>query len=413
MRKLRLLTLFVVLGLVVTGAGAALARQTTEITLMGWSSSTEENDALMAQVAAFEAANPDISVNVNLVPDFDTTIQAAFASGDYPNVFYVDSSKLPDWADAGVLASGEGKIENLDDQYPELLAAFNYKGTQYCPPKDSSIMALQYNKDMFDAAGIDYPTADWTWDDLRAAAEQLTGETPDGKKVLGLVTPPNFERWLPFLYQAGGSVLNADWTEVALDSDEARAALDFYIGMVTDGIAGPPSVVDAGWGGEAFGQGRVAMAMEGNWVITYLLDQFPDLNWGVTVLPMHPDGGQATMVFTVCYGVAADNDHPDESWKLVNFLTGPEGSRLVAEIGFGVIPPAMSAADTWLQAIGPEIGQGFLDGAAYAHKWQFPVGFQEVFDTFNADLQLAFEGQYLVDDVIIDTAGVAEEVLAR
>jgi multiple sugar transport system substrate-binding protein len=413
MRKIQLLTLVVLLALVVSGAGAALARQSTEITLMGWSSSTLENDALMNQVAAFEAANPDIKVNVNLVPDFDTTIQAAFASGDYPNVFYVDSSKLPDWAEAGVLASGEGKIENLDDHYESLLAAFTYKDTLYCPPKDFSLMALQYNKDMFDAAGLDYPTADWTWDDLRAASEALTGQTADGKKVLGLVTPPNFERWLPFLYQAGGSVLNADWTEVTLDSDQAREALDFYVGMVTDGIAGPPSMVDAGWGGEAFGQGRVAMAMEGNWVISYLLDQFPDLSWGVTTLPKHPSGGEATMVFTVCYGVASDNKSPDQSWKLVNFLTGPEGSKLVAEQGFGVIPPAKSAADTWLAAIGPEYGQGFLDGAPNAHKWQFPVGFGEVFDTFNADLQLAFEGQYIADDVIVDTAGVAEEVLAR
>jgi multiple sugar transport system substrate-binding protein len=401
------------LGLVISGAGAAMARQGAEITLMGWSSSTEENDALMAQVDAFMAANPDIKVNVNLVPEYDTTIQAAFASGDSPNVFYVDSSKLPDWAEAGVLASGEGMIENVDDHYESLLAAFTYDGTVYCPPKDFSIMALQYNKDMFDAAGLDYPTADWTWDDLRAAAEQLTGETEDGQKVLGLVTPPNFERWLPFLYQAGGSVLNEDETEVTLDSDQAREALDFYVGMATDGIAGPPTMVDAGWGGEAFGQGRVAMAMEGNWVISYLLTQFPDLNWGVTVLPKHPDSGQATMVFTVCYGVASDNDNPDESWKLVNFLTGPEGSMLVAEKGFGVIPPARSAADAWLQAIGPDYGQGFLDGADYAHKWQFPVGFQDVFDTFNADLQLAFEGQSTVDDVITDTVGVAEEVLAR
>ena len=57
--------------------------------------------------------------------------------------------------------------------------------------------------------------------------------------MLGLVTPPNFERWLPFLYQAGGSVLNDDWTEVTLDSDEAREALDFYVGMVKDGIRWP------------------------------------------------------------------------------------------------------------------------------------------------------------------------------
>jgi multiple sugar transport system substrate-binding protein len=413
MRKLQVLTVLVMLALVISGAGAALARQETEITLMGWSSSTAENDALMAQVAAFEAANPGIKVNVNLVPDFNTTIQAAFASGDYPNVFYVDSSRLPDWAEAGVLASGEGMIENLDDHYPSLLEAFTYDGTLYCPPKDFSIMALQYNKDLFDAAGLDYPTPEWTWDDLYTAAEALSGENAEGQTVLGLVTPPNFERWLPFLYQAGGAVLNDDWSEVSLDSDEAREALEFYVGMVTDGIAGTPSMVDAGWGGEAFGQGRVAMAMEGNWVITYLLDQFPDLNWGVTALPMHPDGGQATMVFTVCYGVATDNDNPDESWKLVNFLTGPEGSALVASEGFGVIPPSVSAADAWLEAIGPEYGEGFLMGADYAHKWQFPVGFQEVFDTFNAGLQLAFDEQSLPEDVIIDTAGVAEEVLAR
>lgn len=413
MRKTYLITLVVLAALVISGASATLARQQVEITLMGWSSSTEENDALMAQVDAFMATNPDIAVNVNLVPSYDETIQAAFASGDSPNVFYVDSSKLPDWADAGVLASGEGMIENLDDHYTSLLEAFTYDGTLYCPPKDSSIMALQYNKDMFDAAGLDYPEASWTWDDLRAAAEALTGETADGAKVLGLVTPPNFERWLPFLYQAGGSVLNEDWTEVTFDSDEAREALEFYVGMVTDGIAGPPSMVDAGWGGEAFGQGRVAMAMEGNWVIAYLRDQFPDLDWGTAVLPMHPDGGRASMVFTVCYGVASDNDYAEQSWKLVNFLTGPEGSQMVAEEGFGVIPPAMSAAETWLAAIGPEIGQAFLDGAEYAHKWQFPVGFQEVFDTFNADLQLAFEEQVLVDDVIINTTGVVEEVLSR
>ncbi len=413
MRKAHLLTLVVLAALLVSGASATLARQGAEITLMGWSSSTEENDALMAQVDAFMAANPDITVNVTLVPSFDETIQAAFASGDPPNVFYVDSSKLPDWAEAGVLASGEGMIENLDDHYPSLLEAFTYNDTLYCPPKDSSIMALQYNKAMFDAAGIAYPDDTWTWDDLRAAAEALTGETADGQKVLGLVTPPNIERWLPFLYQAGGSVLSEDWTEVTLDSDEAREALDFYVGMVVDGFAGPPSMVDAGWGGEAFAQGRVAMAMEGNWVISYLREQFPDLEWGNAVLPMHPDGGRASMVFTVCYGVAADNDNPDESWQLVNFLTGPDGSAMVAQEGFGVIPPAMSAAETWLEAIGPEIGQAFLDGAEYAHKWQFPVGFQEVFDTFNADLQLAFDEQVLVEDVIINAAGVAEEVLAR
>ncbi len=409
MRKL--IAFALILGFVLSALPAG-AQDTVDITLMGWSSSTAENDALMAMVDAFMEANPDINVDVQLVPEYDTTIQAAFASGDPPNVFYVDSSKLPDWAEAGVLAPGNDLIEDQDDIYPSLVDAFTYNGDFYCPPKDFSVMALQYNKDMFDAAGLDYPTPDWTWDDLRAAAEALTGEDEEGNQVLGLVTPPNFERWLPFLYQAGGSVLNEDWTEVTLDSDEAREALEFYVNLVLDGYAGPPSMVDAGWGGEAFGQGRVAMAMEGNWVIQYLLDQFPDLNWGVSELPTHPDGTRATMVFTVCYGVAAENQHPDESWRLVNFLTGREGAMMVAEAGFGVMPARMSAADAWLEARGEEF-EPFVAGAEYAHKWQFPVGFGDVFDTFNADLQQAFLGDLLPEDVILDTVEVAEEVLAR
>jgi multiple sugar transport system substrate-binding protein len=413
MRKLHWLTLFVLVALVLTSAHAATAnaRRSTYLTLMGWSSSTEENNALQNMVNEFMKANPDIVVNLNLVPDFNTTIQAAFASGDSPNVFYVDSSKLPDWAEAGVLAVGGDKIVDQEDIYPSLLQVFTYKGQLYCPPKDFSTMTLQYNKDLFDAAGLAYPTADWTWDDLKAAAQKLTGQTADGKKVLGLVTPPNFERWLPFLYQAGGSVLSDDWTKSTFDSDQTRAALEMYVGLVTDGYAGPPSAVDAGWGGEAFANGRVAMAMEGNWVITYLLNQFPDLKWGVAELPKGP-AGQASMAFTVCYGVAADNKNPDESWTLVNYLTGKEGAQLVATQGFGVMPARISAASAWLGSMGQEY-EPFVKSADYSHKWQFPVGFQDAVDTFNADLQNAFQGSATVDDIISDTNSVIEEVLSR
>lgn len=412
MHKARWLVLVVVLALVISGAGAALARQETSLRLMGWSSSPAEDAALRAMVDAFMEQNPDINVQIDLVPEYDTTIQAQFASGDAPNVFYIDGSKLPDWAEAGVVAPAGDNIVEPDDIYPSLLEVFTYEGELYCPPKDFSTMALQYNIDMFDEAGLDYPTPDWTWDDLRAAAEALTGEDEQGNTVVGLITPPNLERWLPFLYQAGGSILNEDWSEVTFDSEEAREALEFYVGMVQDGIAGPPSAVDAGWGGEAFGNGRAAMAMEGNWVIQALQEQYPDINWSVTELPTHPDGTRATMAFTVCYGVAANNDHPEESWELVNFLTGPEGAMMVAESGFGVMPARQSAQDAWLAARGEEF-EPFVAGVEYAYPWQLPVGFGDVIDTFNEGLQLAFTGQSTVDDVIFETALAAEEVLER
>jgi len=407
MSKKRSIVLLMIVALLLSSIAAITnAQDNVTITLMGGSSGTAENDALQAMVDAFEAANPNVTVDVQLLPDFNTVLQAAFASGEPPNVFYVDSSNLPDLVEAGAIAPAGDNLTDLEGVYPSLLDVFTINGELYCPPKDFSTLALQYNKDMFDEASLDYPTADWTWEDLRAAAEALT--TDDH---VGLVVPPELERWMAFMYQAGGSILNDDNTEMTFNSEEVKAALDFYVGMVEDGIAAPPSDLDAGWGGEAFGKGNAAMGLEGNWVIQYLLDTYPDLNWGVAELPAGP-AGKATMAFTVCYGVAAANEHPEESWALVNFLTGEEGAMMVAEAGFGVMPARSSAAETWLAARGVEY-QAFVAGADYAHRWQLPPGFNEFKDAFNNTMKEVMGGNLTTEELVEDTVEVGEEVLSR
>lgn len=409
MRTHRFFMAVLALLLVLAMSVPALAQDQVNLVLAGWSSSDAENKALQDAVNAFMAANPGIKVELSLSPDYVTTMQTSFASGDYPEVFYVDSSKLPDWAEAGVVAPAGDNIEDMDDIYPSLIEVFTYKDTLYCAPKDFSTMTLQYNKALFDAAGVEYPTAEWTWDDLRAAAEKLTGQNADGQAVLGLVTPPNFERWLPFLYQAGGTLFD-DSGALTLDTPEALQAIELYVGLVEDGLAGPPSAVDAGWGGEAFGNGRVAMAMEGNWVINYLKEQFPDLEWGVAPLPAGP-AGQATMAFTVCYGVsaAAEGAEAEAAWKLANFLTGKDGAKMVADTSFGVMPGRASAAEAWISRFGEEM-QAFVSGADYAHKWQLPVGSQPFIDAFNDALQQAFSGQLLPEDVLTEAQSVGDEI---
>ena len=416
MSKYRFLSLALVLALLLSFSGLAIAQEEVHLTLAGWSSNPAEDAALQAALDQFMEENPGVTIEFIPSPDHNLTMQTAFASGDYAEVFYIDSSRLPDWVAAGVVAPAEDNIEAVEGFYPSLIEVFTIDGTLYCPPKDFSTMALQYNRDLFDSAGVEYPTADWTWDDMRAAAAAISEANPD---VVGLVTPPNLERWLPFLYQAGGALFDEEGN-FTFDSDETRQALDLYVGMVNEGIAGPPSAVDAGWGGEAFGEGRAAMAMEGNWVIQFLLENYPELNWGVVELPAGP-AGEATMAFTVCYGVAADNDHPEESWALVNFLTGAEGAQFVAESSFGPMPTRTEAADLYLETWGPrsegtnfnpEDLQAFVTGADYAQRWQLPVGFQQFTDAFNAALQQGFDGQVAVDDIIFEANLVAEELLA-
>src|SRR5690606_32793599 len=143
--------------------------------------------------------------------------------------------------------------------------------------------------------------------------------------VSGLVLPPDFARFIAFLYQAGGSVANEDYTEVTINSEEALTALNFYVHLVLDGAAATPADLDSGWAGEAFGKGTAAMAVEGNWIVPFLQDTYPDTEWDVVPLPAGP-AGQATMAFTVCYGVPAaiSDERKEAAFELVNFLTGPE-----------------------------------------------------------------------------------------
>lgn len=386
--------------------GVVSAQDQVTIQLAGWSSSDAENAALEAMVAAFEEQNPNIDVEVIFAPEYETFMQTGFASGAYPNVFYVDSFRLQDWASAGVLEPYGDSITDADDVYESLRNVFTYDGNLYCAPKDFSTLALVYNTDLFTAAGVEVPT---TWDELATAAEALTSGEGDSR-VVGLTTGIEMPRWLPFLYQAGGAILNADG-EVAFDSEEARAAAEYFVNLYTSGFAASPADLGAGWAGEAFGQGKAAMTIEGNWIIQYLFDQFPDTNWAVAELPAGAVG-PATMTFTVCYGVAAaeNNAHLEESILLADFLTGPEGAMMVGEAGFGPMPARASAAETWLSVRGEEF-QPFVSGADYAYPWSFPPGFGTFIDTFNNRLNEAVVGNADVEDVIVDAAEAAQEAL--
>lgn len=419
MRKFFVLALAALL--VLSLSSFAHAQDQITLRLAGWSSSPAEDAALQSRLDAFTAANPNIKVDFQPSTDHTTTMQTAFASGDYAEVFYVDSSLFNAWADAGVIADGSDKIEDPEDIYQPLRDLFTKNGKLYCPPKDFSILGLEYNKDMFDKAGVATPTADWKWDDLKAAAEKLTGTTADGKKIVGLILPADLNRWLPFIYQNGGMLFDKDG-KYAFNSDATTGAISYFLDMVTAGNAAPASAVDAGWGGEALWKGRAAMAMEGNWVIQPMLDNAPDLNWGVSELPQGPNGGKATMVYSVCYGVnAKSNKHADESWKLVNFLTGKDGEMAVATSGFGVLPTRTSSADAWVQTwtkkltdmkkedLAKELG-AFQAGAAYGVPWILPTGWNTFNDTFNASLQEAFNGNKLAEDVVKDATDVATEL---
>ncbi len=416
MRTYRFVALALLAVLVLSISGMAAAQDPVVIQVWTGSSSPAENEFKEAQVAAFEEANPGIDIDLLISPDYGTQIQAALASGDYPDVFTIGQFDFPSLADSGVLSVAGDNIVDQEDVIPSLLAAFtDAEGNVYGVPKDFSTLALYYNTDAFDAAGIDYPTAEWTWEDMYAAAEAITAAditVEDGSEVVGFSAGVDRNRWMAFFYANGADLFDADGN-VVFNSPEAVEALDFYASFVLNGVGAiPADLGGSGWSGEAFGKGLAGMTVEGNWAIGYLNDTFPDLNWGVAEIPTAPSGEKATLTFTEAWAVGANTEHPEEAWTVVNYFTGPEGAMAVATAGFGVIPARTSAVASWLETRGEEFAP-FVTGADYAVAPVFPLGYGDFTASVDEGTIAVIAGEATAQEAMDESAEIAAEIMAE
>src|SRR5690606_8533257 len=131
-----------------------------------------------------------------------------------------------------------------------------------------------------------------TWDELQSALQTLSDA---GLPAACIDT--TIDRWGVFALQAGGDFLSDDRRTAEFTSDPMVQGLTFYADLVAAGLALPPGQLDSSWCGEAFGNERAAITIEGNWVVPFLRDSFPDVQWDAAPLPAGP-AGQGTWAFT-------------------------------------------------------------------------------------------------------------------
>jgi multiple sugar transport system substrate-binding protein len=363
---------------------------TGEVRLSGGRSSDAEEELLLETLAAFEEKYPNITLNYEPVPaDYATVMAAQFSAGDPPDLFYVGATgEAAPWIEQGLLEPLGPYIEGnpeigLDQFYPRLLAPFQREGETYGLPKDASPLALFYNPEMLDAAGVEVPT---NWDELQSAAEALT----DGD-VTGLCMGPEIQRWGAFIYQNGGAIYNEDNTEIVLDSPETVEALDYLLGLHESGAYQTHTEIGAGWCGEAFGTEQAAMAIEGNWMVSYMDNDFPDVPYEMAELPQGAQ--QGNLAFTVAYSIGVDSPNKDAAWVLLQYLSGQEGMAQWTSLGLAL--PARSDVE-------PAEGRdALIAGLEYATAYGFPSEFLPVQDAFNNKLTEVLAsggtGQEIVD----------------
>jgi multiple sugar transport system substrate-binding protein len=342
-------------------------------------SSGQAETTAVQEAAAKWASSSGNTATVTPAQDLTQQLGQAFAGDSPPDVFYVDAGRFADYASVGALEPYGDKISNPNDFYESLRTTFTYDGKLYCAPKDFSTLALVVNTDLWSKAGLtdaDIPT---TWDQLTSVSQKLkaSGTVP-------LALGDTRDRIGAFMVQAGGWITSADGKTATADTPENLQALQYVQGLLKNRYAEYPKALDAGWAGEAFGKGKAAMTVEGNWIKGALQVDFPNVKYTVHPLPAGPKG-QGTLSFTQCWGIAAKSKNKDAAVKFVEAMTTVDQQMTFAK-GFGVMPSRQSAGAQFTQQFPTD--KAFIDGAAYA---QGPVNAPKM-DSVLADFDTGLQG---------------------
>lgn len=321
--------------LALTGCGGGPSQETIEISLFTWTRTGElaVNQDLCAQ---FEAAHPNLRVEVINEPGDRAMdkLQTMIAAGNPPDVMSIHGAFFTPLAANGALLHLDPLIRDdsafdIDEFYPGLADQCRYHGKLYSLPRYTSVYVLFYNKDLFDAAGLTYPDETWTWDDYLAAARKLTVDSPDPqKRRFGCVIDFWGARIYPWIWAAGGEMLDSAGRRCLLDGPGAQEALQFLVDLRHRWKVCPPTTMAERRQNIAmFTNGQVAMFQTGAWDIQ-AMKEAKALRWDIAPLPKQQQ--HATLLGMENYAIAAGTKHPKESWELFKFLLGAESQETMA-----------------------------------------------------------------------------------
>ena len=298
-------------------APAAASGAPVTLSYFTFSAAPDHLEDLDAIITAFEAANPNISIEVQTAAydDYFTSLQTQIAGGSAPDTFELNYENFVTYARSGTLLDLSDLVTDPERYYPLALQGFQDGGVQYGLPATFSDVVLIFNKDLFDAAGLDYPTADWTWADEQAAADKLTDSAAG---VYGDFQPISFFEFYKALEQSGGAFFD-DAGQAAFNSPEGVEAAQWLTSKPGTTM---PTVADIGgtpnYDTDLFTSGKLAMWHNGIWQFTPLNES--GVNYDVVVEPGNTQ--DASAVFMNGAVASAGTDHPDEAAKWIEFLTG-------------------------------------------------------------------------------------------
>ena len=330
--------------------------------------------APMAQqmLEGFHATHPNIRVYYNLDPEnneFEEKSLEDLQAGTAPDVFQGCCSFLPIWAQKGYLLDLRSYVQadldqaTIDDWDPvQYNSFFTRDGRQYALPKYHGALALYYNKDLFDQAGVDYPSDSWNHDDYLAAMKRITTEhNKDGESgSWGSMIDIAWERLQVHVNAWGGHFVDPkDPAKSRMAETLALQALEWIRARMWDDKVMATSLDVQNKGTQqAFIDGQLAMVEDGSWALKNILAN-ANFRVGLAAFPAGP-ARRATLATTDGFGIYAGTKHPEAAWELLKFLISKEYGRAMAKAQF-LQPARASLVDEWIQFIRAEFPEKTKD----------------------------------------------------
>lgn len=287
--------------------------------------------------------------------EYWTMLEAGAQGGSLPDVFWMHSNESERYMSNDMLLDLTDKIAESDkidpENYPEdIWGLYTYDDKYYAVPKDVDTIALWYNKTMFDEAGLAYPTADWTWDDVSEAAKKLTKD--DGSQYgLAVRNDNNQAGYYNLVYDNGGYIINEDKTKSGWDDPKTIEAMKTLEGWIKDGVM--PSIETMSENGEdvLFQSGKVAMVLQGSWMVAaYRDNEYTAANCDLVELPKNAETGRRASVYNgLGWAAAANGEHTEEAWKLLEYLGSEEAQKKQAELGV-TMSAYKGTSDAWAKS---------------------------------------------------------------
>ena len=314
--------------------GATTLDKDADVTLTWWTGQADQAQTILTGLAEeFEQEHPNVTIEVSSgAPSTEDLLQklsSSFAGGTYPDISYAFGSWASELADSGRTLDITEQVSDPAVGWEEFSGAARATAQ---PTGEATIgfpavvdnISLIYNKTVFDEAGVEYPTADWTWDDFRTAARELTDPATSTYGYAYSVSGSEETTWQfwPHLWQNGGEILDESQTEATFDSAAGVEALTLLRDMAVEDKSVYLDQTDTKFG-QIFASDQIGMITSGPWSLYDL--QVAGTDYGVVPLPGTDD--EHTTISGADLWVLFDHQDANReywSYEFTKWLTDPE-----------------------------------------------------------------------------------------